>query len=191
MTVYRTIVADPPWPYPQGFPRNKGGRVANGTQQRAECAPLPYASMTLDDIRRLPIAERAERDAWLWLWTTNRYLPAAFGVVESWGFDYAQTVVWHKCDGHPRFPATVAPNRAEFLLVCRRGAPSRKQPLWPSNVISVPFNPATLAHSQKPEAFLDLIEQICPGPYLELFSRRARLGWSTWGDESLEGGYAA
>lgn len=41
------------------------------------------------------------------------------------------------------------------------------------------------AHSQKPEAFLDLVEQVSPGPYLELFARRQRLGWDTWGNEAL------
>lgn len=42
------------------------------------------------------------------------------------------------------------------------------------------------AHSAKPEAFLDLVEQVSPGPYLELFARRQRLGWDTWGNEALE-----
>jgi N6-adenosine-specific RNA methylase IME4 len=41
-------------------------------------------------------------------------------------------------------------------------------------------------HSAKPEAFLDLVEQVSPGPYLEMFARRNRLGWDTWGNESLE-----
>jgi N6-adenosine-specific RNA methylase IME4 len=40
-------------------------------------------------------------------------------------------------------------------------------------------------HSVKPDAFLDLVEQVSPGPYLELFARRQRLGWDTWGDEAL------
>lgn len=40
-------------------------------------------------------------------------------------------------------------------------------------------------HSRKPEAFLDLVEQQSPGPYLEMFARRARFGWDYWGDESL------
>ena len=94
-------------------------------------------------------------------------------------------MVWNKTDGHPRFPSVAAVNRSEFLLVCRKGKPKRIDP-WPSNVVDVPFNPARLKHSQKPEKFLDLIEQVCPGPYLELFARRNRLGWDTWGNESLE-----
>jgi len=182
---YRTIVADPPWEYPGGFAKNHGGRIADGTNERAVVAGLPYAAMSLEEIEGLPVAAMALPDSWLWLWTTNRYLREAFTVAEAWGFRYRQTVVWHKSDGHPRFPATVAPNRAEFILVCKRGKPVRTSAMA-SNVISVPFNPATLAHSQKPDAFLDIVEQVSPGPYLELFARRQRLGWDTWGNEALE-----
>jgi N6-adenosine-specific RNA methylase IME4 len=180
---YRTIVADPPWDYPEGFPRNKGGRYGDGTNS-SDIVALPYQAMTLDGIKVLPIATWAKSDSWLWLWTTNRYLREAFDIASEWGFTYRQTMVWHKNDGHPRFPATVAPNRAEYLLVCKRGKPKRLSVL-PSNVIEIPFNPQTLKHSQKPEAFLDLIERVSPGPYLELFARRNRLGWDTWGNEAL------
>lgn len=41
------------------------------------------------------------------------------------------------------------------------------------------------AHSAKPEAFLDMVERVSPGPYLELFARRARFGWDYAGDGSL------
>jgi N6-adenosine-specific RNA methylase IME4 len=52
-------------------------------------------------------------------------------------------------------------------------------------VLAIDTNPARLKHSQKPEAWLDHIETVSPGPYLELFARRARFGWDYWGDESL------
>lgn len=181
---YRTIVADPPWPYPEGFAKNHGGRVADGTQEQARIAALPYDAMTLRDIASMRVSDLALPDAWLWLWTTNRYLRDAFDIADAWGFRYRQTVVWHKSDGHPRFPATVAPNRAEYVLVCSIGKPERVTALA-SNVLSIPFNPATMEHSQKPEAVIDAIEQVCPGPYLELFARRNRFGWDTWGDEAL------
>jgi N6-adenosine-specific RNA methylase IME4 len=181
---YRTIVADPPWSYPEGFARNKGGRYANGTSH-TEIAALPYEAMSLDEIAAVPVGTMAENNAWLWLWTTNRYLPLAFGVIAAWGFIYKQMLVWHKSDGHPRFPQTIAPVRSEYLLVCKRGHPKRTGTLE-STVISIPFNPSTMRHSEKPEAFLDYIEQVCPGPYLELFARRNRLGWDTWGNEALE-----
>lgn len=74
----------------------------------------------------------------------------------------------------------MAPNHAEFLLVAVKGHPERRE-MWKSSV--VPINVGR--HSEKPEAFLDLIEQVSPGPYVELFARRARFGWDYWGDESL------
>ena len=43
-----------------------------------------------------------------------------------------------------------------------------------------------IAHSAKPDAFIDIVEQVSPGPYLEMFARRQRLGWDTWGNEALE-----
>jgi N6-adenosine-specific RNA methylase IME4 len=52
---------------------------------------------------------------------------------------------------------------------------------WPESAFQWPRH----RHSQKPEAFLDIVEQVSPGPYLELFARRARFGWDYWGDESL------
>jgi N6-adenosine-specific RNA methylase IME4 len=52
-------------------------------------------------------------------------------------------------------------------------------------VLAIDTNPAKAAHSQKPEAWLDHIEQVSPGPYLEMFARRARFGWDYWGDQSL------
>ncbi len=70
----------------------------------------------------------------------------------------------------------------EYVLFCRRGnlgARERQDSTW--------FQwPRSNSHSRKPEAFLDLVERVSPGPYLELFARRQRLGWDTWGNEALE-----
>lgn len=178
---YRTIVADPPWPY-KAFAKNKGGRYGDGTIGKSVISPLPYESMSISEIRSLPVLEMADKDCWLWLWTTNRYLRDAFDVMDSWGFKYGQTFIWYKTDGHPRYPATIAPNRAEYLLVGKRGKPRRIMPVA-SNVLEIPFNPRIYRHSQKPEQFQDLIETVCEGKYLELFARRQRVGWDVWGNE--------
>lgn len=182
MTRYRTIVADPPWEY-ERFATNKGGRYADGTSERA-VRSLPYQSLTLDEIKSLPVASLAEVDSRLFLWTTNRYLRDAFDVLVAWGFEYRQTLVWHKTGNPNPWIAHLAPNHAEFILVGARGKPKRLAHLH-SNVLAIDTNPAKAAHSQKPEAWLDYIEQISPGPYVELFARRARFGWAYWGNESL------
>lgn len=186
MTRYRTIVADPPWHY-DGFATAPGGDRKRGLPPKV--AALPYPSMTLAEIAALPVADFADpAGARLFLWTTNRYLPAAFGILSQWGFDYAQTLTWHKTGNPSPFGGSVAPIHAEFLLVAKRGdVPVAGR--WPTSVIAA--NKPRDDHSQKPDAFLDMVEQTSPGPYLELFSRRARLGWQTWGNEALHGGEAA
>ena len=181
---YRTIVADPPWHY-EGFARSVGGRWAAGTSSMA-ARDLPYGSMTVWEIAALPVAGWADKHCRLFLWTTSRYLRDAFLICDAWGFKYAQTLVWHKTGNPTPFGGSVAPIHAEFILVAAKGKPPRLESL-PSSVLAVDTNPAVLEHSQKPEAFLDYFEAISPGPYLEMFSRRARLGWDTWGNEALHG----
>jgi len=124
------------------------------------------------------MAELAEEDCRLFLWTTNRYLPQAIPLAEFWGFEYRQLLVWHKRDGN--LGGSVAPNSAEFVVVATKGSPTRISKM-PSSVISTA---APKRHSTKPECFLDYVEQVSPGPYVELFARRHRLGWDVWGNES-------
>jgi N6-adenosine-specific RNA methylase IME4 len=170
---YRTIVADPPWEYPEGFALGTG----HGT---LVVRPLPYQSMPLDDICGLPVHAWADTHCRLFLWATNRWLDDAFDVVRAWRFKYRQTLVWHKPDAN--LPGHVAPNSAEFVLVAVRGAPPRLSVI-PSAVIGIT---RTGGHSTKPEAWLDYFEAVSEGPYLEMFARRQRLGWDTWGDEALD-----
>lgn len=181
MTRYRTIVADPPWQYPEGFPRSPGtGRDHRVKPGRIVSRDLPYGGMSVSEIRALPVAALADDDCRLFLWATNKWLPDAFGVADAWGFQYRQTLVWQKATGGP-FVASVAPNTAEFLLVCTVGRPERTG-AFPSAIVA---DGAPKEHSRKPECWLDYIEQVSPGPYVELFARRARFGWDYWGDESL------
>ena len=79
---YGTIYADPPWPY-----ANQASRAA---------AVNHYPSMSVDEICRLPVLERAKTQAHLWLWTTNSFLREAFSLIDAWGFEYKSTLVWIK-----------------------------------------------------------------------------------------------
>jgi N6-adenosine-specific RNA methylase IME4 len=176
---YRTIVADPPWPYPEGFGI---GRIPEGVEHDGRRQALPYDDMTLDDIKALPVATLAEPDGChLYLWTTNRYLRDAFDVAAAWGFRFGQIIVWAKKPMSGVLGGAFSPN-VEFVLFCRRGklAHLDRQPSqW------YEWKRQTGHHSRKPDAFLDLVEQVSPGPYAELFARRARFGWDYWGNESL------
>jgi N6-adenosine-specific RNA methylase IME4 len=180
---YRTIVADPPWAYGSwpglmGAPSH--GWKLDGDRDNRRTA-IDYPTMTIDEIASLPVDGLAEKDAHLYLWTTNRYLFDAKTVAEAWGFRYAQILVWAKT---PKGlgPGGTWAQSTEYVLFCRRGSLKslrRFDSTW--------FNWKRMgtAHSRKPDAFLDMVEQASPGPYVELFARRARFGWDYWGDQSL------
>jgi N6-adenosine-specific RNA methylase IME4 len=177
---YATIVADPPWDYPEGFAGGHSGSRTNPNRPPSAVAveALPYSSMSLDEITALDVAALAADDCRLFLWTTNRYLPDSFAVLGAWGFTYKQTLVWHKTAVN--MPASVAPNSAEFLIVGAKGSPQRLVTA-PSAVIAHQGFGRGGQHSRKPDAFMDLVEGVSPGPYVELFSRRPRFGWDHWG----------
>ncbi len=177
---YRTIVADPPWQY-DGYATMPGNARKNGHVVKRP--DLPYSGMSVKEISALPVLDLAHPDgAFCFMWTTNKYLPESFGVLAAWGFTYRQTLIWHKTGNPSPFGGSFAPNHAEYLIVGGVGN-SKPTGRLAGSVIAAP---KPYAHSQKPECFLDFIEQVSPGPYLEMFARRNRLGWDTWGNEALE-----
>lgn len=171
--LYRTIVADPPWRVHQPPVWNYGepGGKAN--------RPVPYPTMTVNDIAVLPVDHVAHESCHLYLWTINRYVEDAYDVARNWGFKPSTLLTWCK----PRKGLGVGGAYAlttEFCLFARRGRGAfeeRECTTW--------FQWPRGAHSAKPEAFIDMVERVSPGPYLEMFARRARLGWDYWGNESL------
>lgn len=146
---------------------------------------MAYPSLSVEQIAALPVGELADLGGChLYLWTTNRYLRNAFDILAGWGFRYGQTLVWAKTPMGLGPGGTFA-NNAEFILFGRRGSLKHMR-----RMDSVWFNwprigrMGTGDHSRKPEHFLDMVEQVSPGPYVELFARRHRMGWDVWGDES-------
>lgn len=157
---FNTILADPPWDVQQ--------RGALGAQRH-------YPLMTVSEICALPVMHLAEQNAHLWLWVTNATLFVGPQVMESWGFQYRSILTWVK----PVFGlGQTLRTASEHLLFGTRGkAPIlfRSQPTWA-------FWPRQ-EHSRKPDEQYAIIERCSPGPYLELFARRKRPGWSSWGNE--------
>lgn len=178
--MYRTIVADPPWP-------QKGGGSLIGREGFLDAGgrslPLPYSTMSLEEIAAVPVP--AANDAHLYLWTTSGFLDNAFDVVRAWGFRPSTVLVWAKAPigfglGGAYGIAT------EFVIFARRGqlpALSKIGRNWftwkrPYDERGKP------RHSAKPPAFFEMVEAVSPGPYLEMFARDARPGWDSWGDEA-------
>ena len=177
---YATIVADPPWHYDTTGRRN----AESGYGITRPLLPLDYSSMTLAEIEALPVAEIAAPDARCFLWTTNRYLFDSPAVLRAWGFEPQRRVlVWCKP------PMGTMNVTTEFVLIGKRGNPPRMPWYgttwfqWPRKGLRRTHQGTapSVGHSAKPDAFLDLVEQWCPGPYVELFCRRPRLGWDSWG----------
>lgn len=178
MSGFQTLLADPPWDMKRGSQYSWREGRASGERQE-----LDYPPMTLEEIHAVGVEQVVADDAHLFLWTTGTYLEESFGVLRSWGFRYAQTLVWCKA---PRgwAPGGVFQSTVEFCLYGRRGNPLPNQHTverqwweWPRT-----------EHSAKPEAFIDMLEEHFPEPRLELFSRRARLGgWSYAGNQALGG----
>jgi N6-adenosine-specific RNA methylase IME4 len=180
---YRTIVIDPPWDVRRlASPGAKAFGAQTGT---LKSVVLPYSTMSLDEIAALPVEDLAESDAHLYVWTINAYIDQAYDLVRGWGFKPRTLLTWVKA------PMGIGPGGAfsqttEHVLFARRGSlPSKRRfdTTW--------WNWPRSQHSAKPEAFFDIVEQVSPGPYAELFARRARLGWDyPIGDQAL-GGVAA
>ena len=157
---YRTILSDPPWDINQ---KGTFGAIRH------------YDLMSLERIKTMPVEGLCEENAHCWLWVTNGTLRHGFEVLEAWGFTPRSVFTWVK----PRYTLGVyLRNATEHILLGTRGrAPVkfRSQATWG-------FYPLQ-DHSHKPEEVYDLIERVSEGPYLELFARRKRHGWDSWGNE--------
>ena len=138
-----------------------------------------YPTMTIDELCALPIADRVEDDAVLFLWVTSPLLSACWPVIEAWGFTYKTSIVWDKVAHNFGHYVSV---RHEFLLICTRGSctPDNPTPM-PDSVVS---ERRSDEHSEKPESFRQLVEQLYPiGRRLELFGRASTAGWTVYGNQ--------
>lgn len=188
---YPTILADPPWPfeYRGGVGRRNGrGEERRWRFRKESVKSLPYPTMTIDAICGLPVPDLAAADAHLYLWIPDRLLieGVAARVIDAWGFkiDRSRLIIWKKTGfGLGTFPRP----QHEVLVVSKRGKlPFQIRDAGSVHEWKLVYEGGGRKHSAKPDGAQDLIERASPGPYLELFARRQRLGWDTWGNEALE-----
>lgn len=143
--------------------------------------------MSIAEIMALPVDELAADAAHLYLWTTRRNFREgiAVAVARAWGFEPCGEIIWGLRNGG--MGGVLGNGHEPVLLAARGGLPWPKSEL-PASVIfwKQPYGRGKI-HSAKPDGLQDLAEAMSPGPYLEMFSRKARLGWDTWGDEALHG----
>ena len=188
---FTCISADPPW--------HHATRSAKGITSRHPAAH--YDTMSLADIKRMPVKAAAAKDCHLFLWTTGPHLQQAFTILPAWGFRYSSLAfVWvkrHKTAGDHQDPLArplfmdardlnfgtgyTTRQNAELVLLGRRGNPPRLA----KDVFQIIVAPRR-EHSRKPEEFYSRVERYAPGPRLELFARQSREGWTTWGNEATK-----
>jgi len=173
---FHTIYADPPWQF-----QNRTGKVAPEHRRLTR-----YPTMSINDIKSIPVYELAAIKCHLYLWVPNALLPDGLDVMRSWGFEYKTNIIWEKVrhDGQPdgRGVGFYFRNVTEVLLFGIRGennrtlAPARSQ----VNII----RSVKREHSRKPDEVIPIIESCSPGPYLEMFARGDRAGWAMWGNQA-------
>jgi N6-adenosine-specific RNA methylase IME4 len=174
---WKTVLADPPWRF-----TNRTGKVAPEHRRLDR-----YSTLDLDAICLIPVSRVSAENAHLYLWVPNALLPDGLRVMEAWSFRYVSNIVWAKRrkDGGPdgRGVGFYFRNVTEPILFGVKGsmrtlAPGRSQ----VNMIET----RKREHSRKPDEQYELIERCSPGPYLELFARYPRTGWTVWGDEAAD-----
>jgi N6-adenosine-specific RNA methylase IME4 len=171
---YGAILADPPWQF-----TNRTGKMAPEHKRLNR-----YPTLTLQQIKEIPVALVAAERSHLYLWVPNALLAEGLQVMEAWGFQYKSNIVWHKIrkDGGPdgRGVGFYFRNTTELVLFGVRGslrtlAPGRRQ----VNIIKS----MKREHSRKPDELYDIVEACSPGPHLELFARGKRKNWDQWGNQ--------
>jgi N6-adenosine-specific RNA methylase IME4 len=163
---FSTIVVDPPWDWNDEGDQDQMGR-----------ARPTYSTMPYSEIKDLPIPDLSMTNAHIYLWITNRSLPKGFSLLEHWGFRYITCLTWCK----PSFGmGNYYRGSTEQILFGVKGS----LPLLIRNLGTWFAAPRGKQHSEKPQAFYEMVESASPGPWLDMFARKERLGWVAWGAET-------
>jgi len=166
---FKTIVADPPWM------EKGGGRIKRGADRH-------YGLLKVPDIIRVmaqcPHWNEVGDDAHLYLWVTNNHLQSGLTVMEALGFKYVTNICWAK-DSFGLGQYFRGKHELCLFGVRGRGFATRTDDRSISSVLASPKG----KHSTKPAEFYEMVEKRSLGPYLEMFARGQRQGWTCWGDE--------
>lgn len=175
---FGTILVDPPWQF-----QNRTGKVAPEHKRLSR-----YPTLTVEDIKALPVADAASDVCHLYLWVPNALLPLGIEVMQAWGFQYKSNIVWHKIrkDGGSdgRGVGFYFRNVTELMLFGTRGKNART--LQPGRTQVNYLSSRKREHSRKPDEQYPIIEACSRAPYLELFARGEREGWVSWGNQADE-----
>jgi N6-adenosine-specific RNA methylase IME4 len=173
---YQGLHVDAPWRFPTSLP---GFGKKQGEVWKRPGSKPPYPTMTVEEIKALPIGQLADRTgSHLYFWTTQAHLPYAFEIIKAWGFYYSTMILWiKKPRGRPGFPTW--PNFTEYCLFCRhRRGSLRSLKMWPRNDFYWPRGP----HSAKPPEAYAMFRETTPGRMLDVFARERMPGYDAIGN---------
>ena len=154
---FRTIVIDPPWPIEKIL-----------RDCRPNQADFDYPTMTIDKIKAIKLPLHPE-GCHVYLWTTQKFLPVAFEIFESWGIKYECLLTWVKNVGMTPFSWMYS---TEFILFGRKG---NLELLKKGERLD--FSAKVREHSRKPDEFYDLVKKVSPEPRVDIFSREKHEGF--------------
>jgi N6-adenosine-specific RNA methylase IME4 len=170
---YRVLCADPPWRFDL--------RSTSDRSRFRGVTDLHYPTMSVEDICNYQLPPMAD-DSHLFLWRVSALQQEALDVMRAWGFTLKAEIVWRKrtVNGLDAFGMGRQVRMChETCLIGVRGRGARTDVKNIRSVLDAPIG----RHSAKPEQFYDLVEKLCYGPYVELFARRQRRGWTCLGNE--------
>lgn len=185
---FGVVLADCPWRFKT---YNEKGRSRCPDWRRFKGSPARhYETMSTMQLCMLPVRDLLAEDVCLFLWISWPMLEDALKVMTFWGFQYKTCAFsWMKARSQTNlFPdeseALMGPgywtrSNSEVCLLGTHGKPKRKSRAVRQGIIE-----PRREHSRKPDCVRERIEQLVDGPYLELFSRQPRAGWTTWGNET-------
>lgn len=190
---FKAVLADPPWNFVTRWAQARTTGKNGGGDRRPK-----YDLMTTDEICALPVPDLSDENCVLFLWACWPNILDAFRVIEAWGFTYKTCAfAWMKAnprqidlfredaDAHVGLGYWTRAN-SEPCLLATRGKPKRKDAGVRQGIIE-----PRREHSRKPDCVHGRIERLVDGPYLELFARAPRPGWTVWGNETDKFGEAA
>lgn len=175
--IYRTIVIDPPWPMKKIPRKVRPNQKGGGYDGRKKGKTIAYHLMSIEDIKKFPLQKFVSKDgAHIYLWTTHKYLPTAFQILNSWGVNYQCTLTWVKNVGITPFSFMYS---TEFVLFGQIGNLSliRKG-------IRTDFKAKVQGHSVKPDEFYKTVRRVSPEPRIDIFNRRKIEGFDSYGYEA-------